>query len=300
MRRLRPSRPKPQSVVMTSCSGGMYSSALRIRPATCSAGSTTVLQWLTTPMPIFLSVLYLPKSARSLPSLLAHSKVITSAFSCRRCGSAPGELAVEGLRLEFEILVGALRQGGQPVMARLLDLDHRAAGGGQFLELGVHDVAEIEHQRVVVVVMLVPQHRGERRRADRAELDRAIGKALRHLPDRGVFERPAAEFFGDDTGLIGLLHLPKDLAGPEAVALHPAARGVAVAGNAEEALDRIEKPRLAANREVEAAVAVGDDVEPGSLLRVDHRGDGVEILLAKQGVAQHRLERTPGEVRLEP
>src|SRR5205823_648099 len=157
MRRLRPSRPKPQSVVTTSCSGGMYSSALRIRPATCSAGSTTVLQWLTTPMPIFLSVLYLPKSARSLPSLEAHSKVMT----------------------------------------RLLDLDHRAPGGRQFLELGVHDVAEIEHHRLVVVVMLVPQHRGERRRADRAELDRAVGEPLRHLPDRSVFERAAAELLGD-------------------------------------------------------------------------------------------------------
>jgi len=41
-------------------------------------------------------------------------------------------------------------------MARLLDLDHRAAGSRQLLELGVHDVAQIEHQRLVVVVVLVP------------------------------------------------------------------------------------------------------------------------------------------------
>src|SRR5271170_726364 len=37
MRRERPSRPKPQSVVMTSRSGEIYSSAFRISPATYSA-----------------------------------------------------------------------------------------------------------------------------------------------------------------------------------------------------------------------------------------------------------------------
>ena len=97
-------------------------------------------------------------------------------------------------------------------------------------------------------------------------------------------------------GLIGLLHLPQDLAGLQPVAPHPAARGVAVALDAAQPLDRIEEPRLAADREVEAAVAVGDDVEPGRLLRVDHRGDGVEVLLAEQRVAHRRLERAAVEV----
>src|SRR5438876_2676796 len=61
----------------------MYSSAFRISPATYSGGSTTVLQWLTTPIPIFLSVRCLAKSGRSRPLVLAHSKVITSPSSWR-------------------------------------------------------------------------------------------------------------------------------------------------------------------------------------------------------------------------
>ena len=47
-----------------------------------------MLQWLTTPMPIFLSVGYRASSGRSRPFVLAHSNVITSAFSCQKNGSA--------------------------------------------------------------------------------------------------------------------------------------------------------------------------------------------------------------------
>jgi hypothetical protein len=54
-----------------------------------------------------------------------------------------------------------------------------------------------------------------------------------------------------------------------------------VAGDAAEPFDRIEEPGFAADREVEAAVAVGDDVEPCGLLRIDHRSDRIEILLAE-------------------
>ena len=101
-------------------------------------------------------------------------------------------------------------------------------------------------------------------------------------------------------GLIGLLHLPQDLARAQAVPAHPAARGVAMAVDAAEALDRIEEPRLAADREVEPAVAVGDDVEPGRLLRIDDRGDRIEILLAKQRFAERRLERPAVQAAVEP
>ena len=73
-----------------------------------------------------------------------------------------------------------------------------------------------------------------------------------------------------------------------------------MAVDAAEPLDRVEEPRLAADREVEAAVAVGDDVEPGGLLRIDDRGDRVEVLLAKQRVAERRLERPPAKARVEP
>ena len=54
-----------------------------------------------------------------------------------------------------------------------------------------------------------------------------------------------------------------------------------MAGDAAQALYRIEEPALAADREVETAVAVGDDVEASGLLRVDNRSYGVEVLLAK-------------------
>src|SRR5438045_8798654 len=103
--------------------------------------------------------------------------------------------------------------------------------------------------------MLVPQHRGEGRRADRAELDGLVRKALRDLPDRRVYERAARQFIGHDTRLARLLHLPEDLAGLEAVALHPAARGVAVSGDPAHALDRTEEPARAAARDVQTAVA---------------------------------------------
>src|SRR5579872_4275534 len=118
MRRERPSRPKPQSVVTTSRSGGMYSNARRISAATCSGGSTTVLQWLTTPIPIFLSVLYLPNSGSSLPSLqqmrqrpliARHLPIdallvgVAPAGMHPHLGVDPDKLAVERLGLEFEV-----------------------------------------------------------------------------------------------------------------------------------------------------------------------------------------------------
>ena len=204
-------------------------------------------------------------------------------------GVDAGELAVEGFGLEFELGVGAVGPGRQAMMARLLDLDHRAAGGGQFAQFGVHDVAEIEHHCLVVGVVLVPQHARQCRRADRAEFDRAITETLRDLPQRGVFERPADQFFFDDRRLIGLLHFPQDLAGADVMSCHPPLRGAAVALNAAQSLDRIEKPRLAADREVEAAIAVGHDVEAAGFLRIDDRRDCVEVLLAEQGVAERRL-----------
>src|SRR5262249_16345381 len=64
--------------------------------------------------------------------------------------------------------------------------------------------------------------------------------------------------------LIRLLHFPEDAAGPEPVSRHPAARGVAVALDAAEPLDRVEEPGLAADRQVEPGVAVGDDVSPAA------------------------------------
>ena len=172
--------------------------------------------------------------------------------------------------------------------------------GGELAELRVHDVAEVVDELLVVAVVLVPEHARERGGADRAELQRLVGQALRRLPERGVLQRPAGQLVLDHAGLVGLLHLPEDVPGTQAVPLHPAARGVAVALDAAEPLDRIEEPGLAADGQIEPAVAVGHDVEPGGLLRVDHAGDRVQVLLAEERVAQRRLERPPAQALVEP
>ena len=210
------------------------------------------------------------------------------------------ELAVERLGQELEIGVGTIRTRRAPVVRRLLDLDQRTARGGQLAELGVHDVREIVDQRLVVLVVLVPQHAGEGGRADRAELQRPVGQPLRHLPERRVLERTPGQLRRDHAWLIGLLYFPEDAARPQAVALHPAARGVAVAVDSAEPLDRVEEPRLAAYGQIEPRVAVGHDVEPGGLLRVDDARDRVQVLLAKDRVAERRFEQPPVQALGEP
>ena len=70
--------------------------------------------------------------------------------------------------------------------------------------------------------------------------------------------------------------------------------------DAAQPLDRVEKPRFAADDEVKAAVAVGNDIETGGLLRIDDRRDRVEILLAEQRVTECGLERTAVEAPVEP
>ena len=73
-----------------------------------------------------------------------------------------------------------------------------------------------------------------------------------------------------------------------------------MAAHTADPFDGIEEPRLAAHGEIEAAVAVGHDIEPGGFLLGDDAGDRVEILLAEQGIAQRRLERPPGQAAVEP
>ena len=210
------------------------------------------------------------------------------------------ELAIERLGEELEIGIRAVRLLGAHMVRRFLHLDQRAAGGGQVAQLRVHDVAEIEDHRLVVVVELVPKHRRQRGGADGAELHRPVRHALRDLPQRGVFQGPARELLTHHAGLIGLLHLPQYLAGAQTVARHPAPRGVAVATDAAETLDGIKEPGLAAHGQIEAAVAVGHDIEPCRLLLGDDAGDRVEILLAEQGLAERGLERSAGQAAIEP
>ncbi len=73
-----------------------------------------------------------------------------------------------------------------------------------------------------------------------------------------------------------------------------------MAVHAAEAFDRVEEPGFAAYGEVKAAVAVGHDVQARCLLRVDDGGNGVEVLLAEQRLAQRRFERPPAQAHVEP
>ena len=79
-----------------------------------------------------------------------------------------------------------------------------------------------------------------------------------------------------------------------------AARGIAVAADAAEALDGIKKPGLAAHGEIEATVAVGHDVEACGFLLGDDAGNGVQILFAEQGIAERRLEGAAGQAPVKP
>jgi hypothetical protein len=73
-----------------------------------------------------------------------------------------------------------------------------------------------------------------------------------------------------------------------------------VALDAAEPLDRIEEPRLATDGEIEPAVPVRHDVEPGGFLRVDDRGHRVHVLLAEHRVAERGLERLTAQAHLVP
>ena len=67
-----------------------------------------------------------------------------------------GELAIECLGEELEIGIRAVWLLGAHMVRRFLHLDQWAAGGGHIAQLRVHDVAEIEDHRLVVVIELVP------------------------------------------------------------------------------------------------------------------------------------------------
>jgi len=73
-----------------------------------------------------------------------------------------------------------------------------------------------------------------------------------------------------------------------------------MAAETAQTFDRVEEPGFAADGKIEAAVAVGDDVESGGLLGIDDRGHGVLVLLAEHRVAKRRLERAAGQVLVVP
>src|SRR5262249_25023044 len=109
------------------------------------------------------------------------------------------------------------------------------------------------------------------------------------LVERRVLERTAAQLLAGHGGLIRFHHLVEDASGLDGGPAR-ARRAVYVSGDAEQALDGVEEPRLAAHREIEARGAVRDDIEPRRLLLLHDAGDGVQVLLAEARVAEGILE----------
>jgi hypothetical protein len=70
----------------------------------------------------------------------------------------------------------------QQVNLRLLDLDHRAAGIRELVQLLAQRIADGEDARADVLVVVVGAQQPDELRGDRAEFDRLRGQALRGPP----------------------------------------------------------------------------------------------------------------------
>jgi hypothetical protein len=200
------------------------------------------------------------------------------------------DLAVEGVAEELQL--GIRRVGAQRrvVVPRLLDLDEGAARR-QLAQLLVHDRRQVHDQLVVGAVVLVPQHPDQDLRAAGPELHRLVGHALRGLPHGRILERPACHRARHDGRLVGLLDLPQNVPGANGEVARPSGRQVSPPLDAAQPLEWVEDPGLAPDGEVEAGIAIGQDVEPGHRLLREDAGDGVEVLLAEERVAHGDLER---------
>ena len=152
---------------------------------------------------------------------------------------------------------------------RLLELDHRAAGIGEFVQLLVQRVGDGEDAVLDALVVAVGDREGDQLRPDGAELDRLLGHALRGLPHRGVLQVAAPDRADDARHHARLQVVVQDVAGREGqAALAGERRARIVVVEAAHVARRIVGPALAADVLVEMRVAVGDDVEAGELLLV--------------------------------
>ena len=209
---------------------------------------------------------------------------------------------VEHLDHEFRVQDGVTQAfGGEQMDLRLLHLDDFAAGVGEFVQFLVQRVADRQDAFAQVPVMQVAHRHGDQLGRDGAELDRLCRLSLRRLPHRRIAQ-PAAPYRSDqvrhDTRLEDVV---QDMAGLMRDTGEPAFDLVGSrAGEAVHVQRRVRKPVMPGHVGIKAAIAVGDDVEAGGLLRIDDRRNRVEILLAEQRVAQGRLKRAPAEARVIP
>ena len=202
--------------------------------------------------------------------------------------------AIEHLDHQFRIddLVLDLADRDQ-VDLRLLDLDHRAAGVGEVVIFLVERIGDGENAIRDALVVTILQREGDDLRRDAAELHRLLGEALRGLPHRGVLQVAAPERSGDHRHDARFQIIVQDVAARKPDAAAPGRRRHRMRDvEARHVVGRIGGPALAADVVIEAAVAVGDDVETGEFLVAQIAGQRVLVLLAK-APRHHRLEEMP-------
>jgi len=172
---------------------------------------------------------------------------------------------------------------------RLLELDHRAAGFGQFAELAAERVANRPDPFDRVLVVSVGDGGREQFGKNGPELDRFSSKPLRRLPHRGVLQIAGADGpddLGQDARFEEVVqNMPARGSSPHLVRAR--LRRCREAGHVRQ---RIALPAHAADLLVEMRVAIGTDVEAGRLLRAQIDRNRVFVLLAVAQV-HHRLEK---------
>ncbi len=173
---------------------------------------------------------------------------------------------------------------------RLLQLDHRAAGIGQLVQFLVQRLAEGPDAFDRVLVIVVGNRGGEQLGQDGAELDRLFGQPLRGLPHRGILQIAGADRADDPRQYAGFEIVVQDVAARLARGAHLIRLGSAAAREPGHMGQGIALPAHAADLLVEMRVAIGDDIEPGGLLRAQIDRDRILVLLAPAQI-HHRFEK---------
>ena len=139
--------------------------------------------------------------------------------------------------------------------------------------------------------MVVADRRADQLGRDRAELHRPARHGLGHLPEVRVVQGSARDLPH------AAWHHPAlhDLEDDVALARPPVSSWRPIVIGARQPLEPpggILEPAHPPDIGIEPGVAVGDDVQPGSLLVTEIRADGVRVLLAEARVAQGIAERS--------
>jgi hypothetical protein len=187
---------------------------------------------------------------------------------------------------------------------RLLHLDHPAAGVGELVQLFIERIADREDRASQILVMQVAHRHGDELGRDGAELDRLRCLSLCGFPDGGVVQVAATDRPDEVGHHARLEHVVQDVAG---LLRNPGlAAGAVETRPAETAHSqrRIREPVVARHIGIEAAVAVGDDIEARDLLVAQVARDRVQVLLAVRAldhglaeVAAAQILRIPGRTR---